>query len=246
MNSGSIKNYAIAVFFVVLAICAVIVTRFVTTRGDVIVSDVSATTQDTRKALNSVLAYADEQTTANKKSIDATIQLGAVLNGSARLLNRQVIPRIMRNLDSLDETIKDSTRTVNSLDRLVANTDREVNSKLLPEITNLVSSLTATADTLGLTAQETNEAIKIAAGKINLSLDEMYKLMSSRAWMNTLENIEKVTSSAAQTSANVSVASEQAPSIAQSLEKIAKTSSRFTKITLAANLLAILARAFLP
>jgi hypothetical protein len=86
----------------------------------------------------------------------------------------------------------------------------------------------------------------MAAGKIGLTLDAMYKLMSDPAWLASLKNIEALTTNAAAGSASVAEGLKQFPSIAASLEKIAKTSSRFTKITLTANVLAVLASAFLP
>jgi hypothetical protein len=117
---------------------------------------------------------------------------------------------------------------------------------LLPSLTVLVGSFNALTEKTGLTIDEVRAAVKMAADKVGLTLDSMYALMANPAWLGTLNNVQATTASGAAIAANVAEATKQFPSIAASLEKIAKTSSRFTKITLTANVLAVLASAFLP
>lgn len=183
-----------------------------------------------------------------QKSLKATVDTGAFANSVMRSINVRVIPELIAVLRGLQGNSSNlSALTINVAD-LVRHSDTSLNAAggLLPSLTVLVASFNALTEKTGLTIDEVNRAVKMASGKMGLSLDALYSLMSNPAWLSTLNNVQTTTANVAAVSANVAEASKQMPSIAASLEKIAKTSSRFTKITLLANVLAVLASAFLP
>lgn len=176
----------------------------------------------------------------NAKALDAAIQAGAVFNATGRLLNTQTIPRFNREMDAL-------TAMTGRLDSFIVATDQRVNGAdgLLVSVTALVNGLARTADRFGVTVEEINAAVRMASEKTGLSLDALYSLLSRPEWLETLKHLDGTAANVETVTANAAKASEQMPSIAASLEKIAKTSSRFTKITLIANVIATLARAFI-
>ena len=84
-----------------------------------------------------------EQAEANKKSIDAALQVGATAKGSLQLLNRTTIPLLNRNLTSSDSLIHSLEQNTASLNTMIANLDGRVNGDkgLLPATTAAVDSL---------------------------------------------------------------------------------------------------------
>jgi len=181
---------------------------------------------------------------AYQKSLKASIDTPAIYNGTGRLVNTQVIPRLMKDLDSAGALLRALTDNSRSLDAFIHHTDDEINKSLLP-------STTALLEKLGLSVQDLDAAIKLAADKGLLTLDDIHKLAADPNWQIILSEIAASTTSLNGSMqhldgamASVDLAMKQAPSIAASLEKIARTSSKFTKITLTANIIAILVRAF--
>jgi hypothetical protein len=214
------------------------------------VQEVAGQADTTLKRVDDYVSFQlDEfQSERYQKSVKATVDTGAFVNSVMRSINVRVVPELITVLRGLQgNSSKLGTLTV-SLDDMVRHSDLSLNAStgLLPGLTTLIASFNALAEKTGLTIAELNSAIKTAADKIGLSLDSMHKLMADPAWLATLNNVQVATANVAVVSANVAEASKQMPSVAASLEKIAKTSSRFTKITLTANVLAVLASAFLP
>jgi hypothetical protein len=181
---------------------------------------------------------------AYQKSLKASIDTPAIYNGTGRLVNTQVIPRLMKDLDSVGALIRALTDNSRSLDAFIHHTDDEINKSLLP-------STVALLDRLGLSVQDLDAAIKQATERGLLTLDDVHRLASDPNWQIILAQIAASSASLNDSMkhldgsmASVDAAMRQAPSIAASLEKIAKTSSRFTKITLTANIISIIVRAF--
>lgn len=237
------------VLLVTLSVCAAIVTP---TLNRTLVK-IEETAGEGKRAATAVADWAQFQTAEfqserYQKSIKAGIDTGAYANSVMRSINLRLIPEFVALLKGLQGNSADARALTAALADMVRHTDVSLNSStgLLPSMTTLVGSFNTLAEKTGLTIEEVNQAVKQASEKIGLSLDAMYKLMADPAWLKTLENIQTATAGAAETSGNVAKASKELPSIAASLEKIAKTSSRFSKITLVANLVAILASAFLP
>ena len=207
------------------------------------------------KSLSDFAEYQTEQLQSDKtqKVLNANLELGAAAKGTVQAFNRLIIPRLMQNLDSSNAALIELRGTVRNGGDLISNTDKSLNQDLLPQAAALIHSLTATADRFGLTVETLDKSLQAIASKTNLSLDEIYSLLSDPHWRNTLANIDEGSLFFASTSrhvdataAEIEKAMQNAPSIANSLERIARTSSRFTKITLIANIIGTLARAFLP
>ena len=185
----------------------------------------------------SELQIASLKSPKNQKAIDATIQTAAVFNGTGRLINTQVIPRIMDTLDSLDKTTIELQGAVKSANALISNADREINANLLP-------SLSETAKTLGVSIASVSKGIQTITDKSGMTIDEINSLISDPQWLGILKNIETTTAHINTIAVNMRNASDQMPSIAASVEKIAKTSSKYQKLLLFAQLLATIARVF--
>ncbi|MCI0488937.1 MAG: hypothetical protein L0229_20285 [Blastocatellia bacterium] len=246
MMDAKIKNIAIAVLCVVLTICVIVVAA----RVGRTLTGIEATTVEVRKSAEIARAYVEFQNERlrdprNQKALEAGWQAPAILNGTLRLINTQTIPRVHRNLEGLEETQVDLRRAVSAIDQLVHNTDIAINKELLPEIT-------ATARALNATVESVDKAIRVVTEKSSLTLDEIHALMSDPAWLGTLKNVEQSSAALAKTSESVSViaantakASGELPSIAANLERISTTTSRYTKISLLASIVATLVRAFI-
>lgn len=209
---------------------------------------VSGTTADYGETLK-------EQAEENKKSIDAALQVGATAKGSLQLLNRTTIPLLNNNLRSSDDLIRSLQENTASLNRLTINLDDRINGNagLLVASTDLVRSLTETSNKFGLSISTLDSVLRTVADKANMSLDEVYSLISSPEWKLALQGIAATSTNLASTSAKVDATTEQirlamlkAPSIAESLEKIAKTSSRYQRAVLITGIVSTLAKAFLP
>ena len=111
-----------AVFVMVEAGRALRELRDLSHSASAVIAEASGAAAELRKAATSVSEYARYQTDRlhdprNEKALEAGIQALAVLNGTGRLINRQVIPRTMAVLDSLSNATA-------SLDRAIQATDR--------------------------------------------------------------------------------------------------------------------------
>jgi hypothetical protein len=191
----------------------------------------------------------------NRKSLEAAYQVGAVFNGTGRLLNRSVLPRVMKNLDSADVLLATLNENAVTLNRTIANLDTRVSGDkgVLDAAIALIRTIDGTAERLGVTAGTLDRMLGEIGARANLSLDSVYELISSPQWHQALQNLTIVSGNVARTSEKVDATVEQvrlamlnAPEIADSLNRIAKASSKYVKITLLANLLLVLSRAFLP
>ena len=247
MITTKIRDIAVAVLCLTLAVCSIITTR----RASRTLDNLDGATGEVRRSAEIARGYIEFQnerfrSEKNQKALEAGYQTPAVLNGTLRLINTQTIPRIHRNLDSLVETQADMRDAVRSLTELVRNTDHSINQVLVPEIAEV-------ARAAGVEIQELTAEIKqlVRAGEVGLS--EVNALLSSPEWLETLKNLARASANAdgllvevRKIASHIEEGARRAPEIAESLEKIAKTSSKFTKITLIANIIGVLARAFLP
>jgi hypothetical protein len=199
------------------------------------INDTDATVVEIKRTAKAVADYAEKQKIAlenpkNQKAIDAAIQTAAVFNGTGRLFNTQVIPRAMNTLDSLN-------KATNSLNELVRNTDRSLNERLLPD-------LAETAKTLGVSIDSLAKGILVITEKGGISIDEINALLADPQWKAALASVASTAAHLDAMAGNVEKASDSAPGIAAAIEKIAKTSSRYQKLLILAQLLATVARAF--
>src|SRR5215472_16340092 len=214
MNSTTIKNVAIAVFFVTLAVCAIVVTHdFHSVTGEA-----HGPLASLNGAASDVAEYVRTEKTRledpkNEKALDAAIQVGAVFNASGRLLNREVLPRLWKEIDSLH------TGT-DALTAFVQHSDASLNERdggLLP-------ALTKTANPFGVTIEELNQASKIASDQTGLSLKEIQRRMADPRWdalmdslVDTSRHVDGTAAQVEGTMTNVNKASANLPEMAESL-----------------------------
>jgi hypothetical protein len=214
-------------------------------------SDASTVILEARGAISDYRQTAED----NKKAITGTIELGAVANGSFRLINRQILPRVMKNLDSSDLLLATLNENAVTLNKTIANLDTRVSGKegVLDAAIALIRGLESTAVTLGVTTRTAERMIQEIGTKSGMVLDEVWELAADPKLQQLLTNATITSGHIARTSEKVDATAEQvrlamlnAPEIADSLNKITKASSKYAKITLLANLLLVLSRAFLP
>jgi len=145
----------------------------------------------------------------NKKSLQAGLEVAATAKGSLLLINRQVIPRAITTLDELNASLA-------SVNRLVSDTNDQVNGHVLPQTDQALVELQKTL-------QETQGAIKAGS-------DSITRLTGDPAISASLASLAATSSHLDETTANIAEASRQLPSIAASVEKISKTSSKYRKL----------------
>lgn len=178
---------------------------------------------------------------------------GSYLQSITNSINTKTLPLINRNLASSNDLILALNANTRTLDTLIVNLDRQINTALLPQATALLAALTEDAHRFGLSLDAFNKMLVAVSEKANLTLDEVLSLVASPEWKLALQGLNLTMANVASATAKADASMEQirlamlkAPSIAESLEKIAKTSSKFTKATLVAGIISALARAFLP
>lgn len=103
----------------------------------------------------------------NQKAIEAALAVGATYQATGRLINTQVIPAVLRQLEA-------GTRATARLDelagegrQLVADTNGQLNGKLLPEITAGVGDINQLTKGLLTLAQGTGASIQEVIGAVN-------------------------------------------------------------------------------
>ena len=185
----------------------------------------------------------DELTSdAYQKRVKQSFEVGRDISLTVAKFNRTVVPELSATLQALREN------NLASLDALTRDLNTRLNGDLglLPAATNLISSMTDLAGQFGVTIGELNTAIHMASEQTGKSLDALYVLISDPHIKSLLAHADEMSASGSVMAANAAAASAQLPSIAASVEKIAQTSSRFAKISLIANIISTLGRAFLP
>jgi hypothetical protein len=190
----------------------------------------------------------------NKKSIEAAVQLGAVFNASGRLVNTQLIPRLMKTADASTLAILSLNENALTLNKALTNLDTRVSGPggVLEAAIFLTQSLERSAGSLGVTLDTLQRMIAVVSEKTGIIGDEMILLVSNPQLHQMIQNATLTSSEVAKSSQLVTAtmeevkrAMESAPGIAQNLEKISKETSKLAKISLIAGILATLARAFL-
>lgn len=247
--SERLKHISVIVLCLTLAVCIVIVTP--TLRGTLLKAQETA--GETKRAATALADYAEFQTEQfqserYQKSLKATVDTGAFANSVMRSLNVRVIPELITMLRKLQGTTDQSTVTLASLERFIADLNKRTNGDdgLIVAATQLLDGINKVAARFEVTVEELSTAIKIAAEKSGKSLDAVYALIADPKMQEILLHWNEMSARGSEILADVKLAADRAPSIAASLDSIAKTSSKFTKITLISNVLATLARAFLP
>ncbi|MGA2261708.1 MAG: hypothetical protein ABSH28_09755 [Acidobacteriota bacterium] len=242
---NTFKTIAIVILALTLAVCAGVLTRdahCLLLKADSAATKLDGAVAQVDRTAKLVADYADKQkrimeSPKNQKALEAAWQTAAVLNGTAKDINKILMPRLRDTLDSLNSAVSSFDQSAQALTTLVRNTDRSLNEELLP-------NLAETAKTLGVSVQAVTASVQSIAAKGGVSIDEINTLLADPQWLETLKSIAATTAHVDVIAGNLEAASRQAPSIAESVEKIAKTSSKYQKLLLLAQLLATIARAF--
>ena len=209
--------------------------RAVVLHADAALQEVQATAQVVRE-------YSQEQITRlrdprQQKAIDAAIQTAAVFNGTGRLINTQLVPRAMKALDSGDLALRNLAATADALRILATETSDSINGHLLPEAAGTMKESTAAIADL-------RQSLKTAQTALQTTGDDIHRILADPAIGQATAEAARAIKGIADTSDQVAAASKQMPSIAANLEKISKTSSKYSKWLYIASILSALGRAF--
>jgi len=174
--------------------------------------------EEVRAAAAGWRAYSDVQVAVltspkAQKAIEAGIEAAAVWNGTGRLFNKQVIPRIMDTLDSLNIASL-------SLDKLVRDTSNSLNKQVLP---SAESTLISANDLIQTAAEEIK---KNSEATLDV-LEGARKVVEAPELLGSLAEMESSLTHIDMVAKHLEEASKELPSIARSVEEIAQTSSRW-------------------
>lgn len=186
-----------------------------------------------------------ERTNSTMERVD---RIASNLESTTKKLDKE-LPNSISQISSVAGTLNTKISSVTSnLDNLIVHTDFRINgeSGLLHQTTTLASNLAEIASKSQATIDEINSAIKLTSDELNLSTHQIYTILSSSELKSILTNVERTSLAVADSSAHVEEALRQAPSISQSLDKIAKTSSKYQKIVLISGIISTIVRALLP
>jgi hypothetical protein len=193
-----------------------------------VISQVNATTTSMR-------AYADSQmqvfnSTANRKSQQAAWDAAASLIRILREVQQHTVP-------DLNKTITDLDSSTIAIQALVSHTDESMNAErgLLPESTKTIAKAGVTLDTL-------NKAIQQAADRANAALDAIYKVVSDPDTKLTMDELLAIMKNVDDITDSFKDMAKYAPTIAASVDKMARTSSKLQKFVIGSQIISALAR----
>ena len=247
-DSASIRNVSAALLCMTLAVCSVIAIKEVKATNQKITAGTNEL-QSAAKTLREYIEFQTEQlkSTRNQKSIEASLATPAIVNGTFRLINTQTLPLIHSTIDELQSSAR-------SLNILVRNSDHEINRNLLPSATKTLDATTVTIREYGNTATEINRAVAETTAQINktvtdlaaqgqVTLTEANNLLRSPEWKSLLaglnetsQNLAATTKNVETVTANTAEASKRMPAIADDIQRFTRTTSRFRKLILVAQI----------
>lgn len=200
------------------------------------VENLNKTTAEVYKASVTANNYFTTQVTnlqKQQKALDAAIQLPGVYNAAGRVINKITLPKINRAIENLDtrsgQLLESLNTTVQSTNSLIQHTDKNVND-LIPQITE-------TAKAMNVSVQSLDKAIQEITSKSSVTLDDIHNIMASKEWLEVLQHIDGI-------AGDIDKTTDQMPSIAASIEKMAKVSSKYQKAVILAQIFSAIARAF--
>jgi len=161
------------------------------------------------------------------------IEVGATAKASLLLVNKQLLPRTWKAVDSL----RDATGRISDL---TAHTDTQLNQQVMPGFADLIRNSIKLENQLGVDVEELGDAIKLTSQQTGLSLQEIQKRIADPRFDSILDSIAGTAGHLNGTSAEIEEASRRLPEIADSLAKISHTTSRFSKAYWVAKILSIL------
>ena len=249
MDLIRLRAISAIVLFLTLSVCAPILTwRLNGTLREM--QDTAAVVHGTADDLSVAVKEQIEifRSPAYQKNYEHASELGDIAAKTVAQIARQTIPRVNGAVDELKARLhdmepaqKELVRATGNLATLAKNTDVSFNADtgLIPSVTKIVQKGNVTFDELNL-------ALRMTAEGLNMTTAELKRRLADPRVDAMMDEALGVLKEGHATMAQVSKASEQAPLIAADLEKIARESSKFARITLIANILGTLGRAFLP
>ena len=156
----------------------------------------------------------------NRKAIEAGIAAAASWQATARLVNTTTIPAINRTLGELEATGRELAALVEEQNgnatNIAADSRRVVKA--------LEKTVTQTTETVG----ELGEAGRKLGADTSRALEEATGAIQS--FKGVSRNLERASGELAEIGANLRVASESAPGIAQGVEKVASKAPWYQKL----------------
>ena len=201
-----------------------------------LVSDMNSRLDGTMRTVNAVLIQAG---LVAARVEDASRDLATVAETQKKYWNdiSKSTADLMVNANGTLSTLSELSSSLNSL---IKNTDAQINTGQ----DALIPSATKTIDSVRISLTTVTESAKMLSENSGRVVDDLHDLLANESWKNTLVNIDEATKSAAVTSAEIAEAAKQMPSIAASIEKVAKTSSRYSKISIPVNIILLIRKIF--
>lgn len=192
------------------------------------ISTLNQSAADLRSITGATQEYVNLQLTTlrssrEQKAIQAGIEAAAAAKGTILLINKAVVPRVMKELDSLNQVTQ-------SLNTLVVNTDLQVNSNLLPQSTATIKQ-----------AESTLQAVQEQTTTIGADL---HSLVADEALSTSLNSLADASHELDLAIIHVEEALQRAPTIAGHIEKITGNSAKVSKIASLASIGLVAAKIF--
>lgn len=244
-----IKYLSVTFLCITLAVCAGILTwRLNGTLREI--RDTAAVMHATADGLGEAVRQqvAIFQSPAYQKNYEHASELGDIAAKTVAKVARETIPRANRAIDELTARLGDFgltetqlTRATANLADFVAKTDASLNTP-----TGLIPSVTKIVNKTGVTLDEFDRALKIAAEGLGLTTEELKRRLADQRLDAMMDEALDILKEGRETMVEFHEASKQSPRLAADLEKIAHESSKFARISLIAGIISTLARAFIP
>jgi hypothetical protein len=247
-NAETVKHLAWAVFAVVATVGLTIAVWNLR----IFIHSGESTLGNVDRATGSIADYvtaekARLQDPKNAKALDAAIQMGAVFNASGRLLNTQVIPRAMGDLDQgkkLLAALTTNSETTNAFILAMQNHTTpliDAATADLVEGRNAIAGLTRLETQFGLTAEEATKAINDTAAGTGRTADQINAMLASAdpRVQAMLDKGNAILQDVKDTTASM-------PTIGKNVEKTTHNIAAFSKVTIITGILSSLANATIP
>lgn len=144
-----------------------------------------------------------------QKAIQAGLEAAAAAKGTILLVNKVVIPRVLTELDSLNQATQ-------SLNTMVENTDLQVNSLLLPQATATIKQ-----------AESSLQAVQVETQTIG---GDIHTLVAGEDLKTALNSLTGASHELDLSMIHVEEAMQKMPTIAGHIETITGNSSKVSKI----------------
>lgn len=242
-TSEIIKDLLWGCCAITLTICAIVITR-----------DLHSALKQTNQTLGRLDDAAKHQienieSPSYQASLKSSIEVGAALKGSVLQWNKQGIPeRMAHMIGSVDRTITTLNETAAASRDLIRASDDRLNGDkgVFLELTATLRHVSSQSDVVVKQVTELLSSTNLAVQDLTEVERAVLVIVKDPAWQETLGEIRDGVRAGRLSSEHIEEALRSAPVVASNIEKISTTASRFTKATLIVDILATIARAFIP